>query len=97
MIFISHRANLYGPDPDIENNPKQIAKVLDMGFDVEIDVWNDGRDNWYLGHDEPTYKIQEEFLLNDRLWCHAKNVEALSFMLLENIHCFCQSCNDGGT
>jgi hypothetical protein len=87
MIFISHRGNICGPDPKSENKPDQIQKVINMGFDVEIDVWHD--DNcWYLGHDTPETKVDELFLKNTSLWCHAKNLSALEKMLELNIHCF---------
>ena len=78
MIFISHRGNLYGPNPAVENNPIYIQSVLDAGFHVEIDVWEKGGDLW-LGHDEPQYEIPDNFLSinSHRLWIHAKNVEAL--------------------
>ena len=39
MIKISHRGNLNGPIKDQENNPKQIIKVIEKGYDCEIDVW----------------------------------------------------------
>jgi hypothetical protein len=55
---------------------------------VEVDVWlKDGK--FYLGHDEPKYKVDESFLENFRIICHAKNVEALHKMLSnKEIHCF---------
>ena len=88
MILISHRGNLDGPTPSLENNPTQVLQVLDKGLDCEVDVWFvDGR--FMLGHDEPVYPISEEFLKNESLWCHAKNTCALEKMLLTNsIHCF---------
>ena len=87
MIFISHRGNIDGKYPEFENNPIQIDRALKNGFDVEIDVWY--KDNeWYLGHDEPQYKVDLEYLKNDKFWCHAKNIEALNQMLEEDIHCF---------
>ena len=87
MIFISHRGNIDGKYPEFENNPIQIDRALKNGFDVEIDVWyKDGI--WYLGHDEPFYPINLEYLKNDKFWCHAKNIEALNKMLKEDIHCF---------
>lgn len=76
MKTISHRGNIDGANKDRENHPDYIKEALDLGFDVEIDVWQ--IDNkWYLGHDEPQYDIN--FEMNDeRLWIHAKNVDALS-------------------
>tara|TARA_R100000008_G_C3586487_1_gene172822 strand:- start:1744 stop:2196 length:453 start_codon:yes stop_codon:yes gene_type:complete len=86
MRIISHRGYIDGEDYTLENNPEQIRKMLEINFDVEIDVWyNDG---FYLGHDEERYKVDLEFLHQDGLWCHAKNIEALENMLNEDIHCF---------
>ncbi len=86
MIYISHRGNISGPNRENENNPKYISKALQLGFNVEIDVWyNEG---WFLGHDEPEYKINENFLLDPSLWCHAKNLQALKIMIENNVHCF---------
>lgn len=87
MHFISHRGNLTGKDKFLENYPTQIDFILESGFDCEVDVWYH-ESNFYLGHDQPNYKVTIDYLKNDRLWCHAKNVEALSVMLKENIHCF---------
>ena len=39
MKFISHRGNLYGPNPKLENKPTYIIEALKMGFDVEVDVF----------------------------------------------------------
>lgn len=36
MKIISHRGNISGPDPELENNPMYITKALDAGFDVEL-------------------------------------------------------------
>tara|TARA_R110002020_G_scaffold174030_3_gene365035 strand:+ start:425 stop:871 length:447 start_codon:yes stop_codon:yes gene_type:complete len=87
MIYISHRGNLYGKIEESENNPIYIDKALEEGFDVEIDVWYKD-DKLYLGHDSPIYEIKLKYLKNKKLWCHAKNVEALNLMLDNDIHCF---------
>jgi glycerophosphoryl diester phosphodiesterase len=88
MKIISHRGNLNGPNSISENSISAINTALGQGFDVEIDVWfKNGK--WYLGHDKPNYKINESFLENKKLWCHAKNLDALNLMLKNNkIHCF---------
>lgn len=87
MILISHRGNLNGINREKENSPEYINKALSHGFHVEIDVWY--KDNkWYLGHDEPQYEVDLEYLKNDRFWCHAKNIDALYFMWRNMIHCF---------
>ena len=74
MKIISHRGNIEGPDASVENHPDQIKKVIEMGFDVEIDVrYIDGK--YVLGHDTPDYQVSKDFLLNNKLWCHAKNID----------------------
>ena len=88
MFLISHRGNLTGPNAKLENTPLQIQKTLDLGYNCEIDVWYIN-DQYYLGHDEPKYKVSEYNLTHPNLWCHAKNLEALQQMLNnDKIHCF---------
>jgi hypothetical protein len=87
MFLISHRGNINGKTPESENSPAYIDKAIEGGFNVEIDVWyKDGE--WYLGHDIPKYHINFNYLKNQKLWCHAKNIEALNIMLKEGVHCF---------
>lgn len=87
MRIISHRGNISGPNPGSENNPNYILDAIAQGYDVEIDVWYiDNR--ILLGHDYGQHQVDLEFLKNKQLWCHAKNLEALEFMLENNIHCF---------
>lgn len=76
MFLISHRGNLNGPNIKDENNPDYIMEALSKDFDVEIDVRN-YKNKLYLGHDEPMYEVNESFLINKKLWCHAKDVYAL--------------------
>ena len=47
-----------------------------------IDIW--------LGHDNPQYQIPLSFLTinEDRLWCHAKNFHALTFLVEHGFHTF---------
>lgn len=84
--LIAHRGNLNGKS-EFENEPSYIKEALQEGYDVEIDVWY--IDNkLYLGHDKPQYKIEPNFLSNDRLWCHAKNDKALMYMSGYDINFF---------
>ena len=76
MYLISHRGNLNGPNINNENNPDYIMEALSKNYDVEIDV-RVYDNKFYLGHDEPTYEVNETFLLNKKLWCHAKDNDAL--------------------
>ena len=87
MIYISHRGNLDGKSENDENNPEYIVNALKKGFDVEIDVWFKNS-NFYLGHDNPKYKIEKKFLENNQFWCHAKNTEAIYEMSKINCHYF---------
>lgn len=79
MILISHRGNLNGPSSENENRPEYIDIAIELGFNVEIDVWYDGND-YFLGHDFPMYKISFEWLMKRKhvLWVHCKSVIALS-------------------
>ena len=87
MKLISHRGNITGPTKH-ENDPEYIKDALVAGYDCEIDVWYIDT-GFYLGHDLPTYKVKKSFLTNSKLWCHAKNFNALHFMLQDKeIHCF---------
>jgi hypothetical protein len=80
MIFIAHRGNITGPQKDKENHPDYVQEALNLGYDVEIDVWCDNK--IYLGHDEPQYEINFSFLMNNfrKLWIHCKNLEALDVL-----------------
>jgi hypothetical protein len=86
MIVIAHRGNTEGPS-ELENSPGQIGLALKMGYDVEIDVrYIEGK--WYLGHDLPQHEVQAEFLKQNGLWCHAKNIDALYELMKLGIRCF---------
>ena len=89
MFLISHRGNLEGKNPELENSPDYILAAIDKGFEVEVDVWYINK-QFYLGHDKPQYKINSSFLSSHHsLWCHAKNREAFELMLSTyQIHCF---------
>ena len=89
MFFISHRGNLQGAEPHRENTERQIVRCINLGFDVEIDLWYLNNTYW-LGHDEASYKTSRDFLFRhkEKLWCHAKNHKAFFNLLKDNLHCF---------
>lgn len=88
MIIISHRGNINGRNPNLENEPNYIQSALDLGFDVEVDVWYKNK-NFFLGHDEPKYEVDQNWFNCKNLWCHAKNKEALEEMIInDNVKCF---------
>ena len=89
MILVSHRGNISGRDPTKENSVDYILAAIDLGFDVEIDVWYDlNKKQYFLGHNEPIYEISSDFSLTDGLWCHAKNKTALEKLLELDVNCF---------
>jgi hypothetical protein len=81
MILIAHRGNINGPDPLNENKQETITNCINKGYSVEIDVRRVNNE-LYLGHDNPDYKVDLEFLLKykDYLWIHCKNLEALTYL-----------------
>jgi hypothetical protein len=83
--LISHRGNIFGPQPELENHPDYIQAALESRYDVEIDVWVKDKDI-YLGHDKPQYLTNLQFISNPMLWCHAKNSAALE--LRDKCHIF---------
>ena len=87
MKLISHRGNTVSCKKKYENHPEYIMEAYSCGFDVEIDVWNINGE-FYLGHDEPQYKTDWEFITNSSFWCHAKNFEALLSMRKCGANCF---------
>ncbi len=87
MKVISHRGNLTGPQPDKENTPEYIHSALNQGIDCEIDLWLiDGK--LYTGHDSPENLVTNKFIYDERLWIHAKNLEALRFLCETGLHYF---------
>jgi hypothetical protein len=80
MIKIAHRGNINGKT-NKENHPDYLVEAIKAGFDVELDLWMVDCSLW-LGHDRPTYKIDEDFLIEigGFSWIHCKNLEALSYL-----------------
>jgi hypothetical protein len=90
MIYISHRGNIDGKKPHLENQPEYIDDAIALGYDVEIDVWMIAG-VLLLGHDEPQYGITQDWLNEryDNLWIHCKNIEAMEwFNILRSYHYF---------
>lgn len=78
--LISHRGNIDGPNVELENSIEYIKKAIDLGYDVEIDVWYNDK-SLYLGHDGPSQLITEYSLYSmcDNLWIHCKNLGAIEW------------------
>ena len=93
MLLIAHRGNLRGPVPGRENHPLYLEAALGAGFHVEADVWYvDGR--FRLGHDQPDYWTKPDFLLQEGVWCHAKDICALEALVEIGAHCFWHQTDD---
>lgn len=89
MILISHRGNINGLMPDLENSPSYIDSAINQGYDVEMDVrLIDGK--LYLGHDNPQYNVSFAWLLDrkNNLWVHCKNFDALSLLIHSDLRIF---------
>ena len=78
MILISHRGNINGPNKDKENSLSYIQEAINLGYDVEIDVWYKDNMLW-LGHDKPDYVVDFGWFRDriSKIWIHCKNIEAL--------------------
>jgi len=93
MILISHRGNLFGKKTKQENHPEYILDALSNGYNVEIDVWFKNK-KFYLGHDKPQHIVTKKFLLNKKLWCHAKNADAIYMLDKIKAHYFWHQKDD---
>ena len=80
MIYIAHRGLFAGPDVNLENRPEQIKLALRKNYDCEIDVWYKADGEWFLGHDRPDYQVDYDFIAQEGLWLHAKNLAALYYL-----------------
>lgn len=76
MKIISHRGNLNGPSPETENKIQSIEACLNLGLDVEVDLWFEFN-KFFLGHDNPDTQVNISIFKNDNLWFHLKNISAL--------------------
>ena len=79
MILIAHRGNLRGKSVNFENHPEYVDLALKQDFEAEVDVWFE--DGLFLGHDNPKFKITEDWLIErkDKLWLHCKNIKAVEW------------------
>lgn len=86
--FIAHRGNYSGPQPSWENTKDYLEfAYFDKKYDVECDLiaYNG---ILYYGHDEPQEVANTNFLQNEGVWCHAKNLEAMVILLNMRTNCF---------
>ena len=83
MIWISNRGNLEGPNPEQENHPLSVDIAIRSGFDVKIDLWQNGYGDLFLGNSKPTFRIEKDWFLErgDRLWVQCSSREVLESSL----------------
>ena len=79
--IISHRCLIDGEDDSFENHPDHIEKHIELypWMYFEIDVWMIKKD-LFLGHNEPLYKVDFDFLKYKKFFLHAKNLDAFEFL-----------------
>ena len=65
MRIISHRGNIDSINPIEENTLQYIDDAIDLGFDVETDLWRVEKD-LFLGHDEPETRVELSWLWKRR-------------------------------
>ena len=94
MIYIAHRGLFAGPDANLENRPEQIKEALHQGYDCEIDVWYKADGEWFLGHDGPDYQVDYDFIAQEGLWLHAKNLAALYYLTGTPLNYFWHESDD---
>lgn len=94
MKLISHRGNINGKNK-LENKPSYIIESINMGFDVEVDIWFVDN-NFYLGHDKPIYHIDVGFIYqyDKNIWFHCKNINSLYELNKMNISKYFWHQND---
>jgi hypothetical protein len=95
MILIAHRGNTEGPNPLEENKPETIVECINKGYQVEIDARVVNGD-LYLGHDNPTYKVELDFLLKykEHLWIHCKDLSSLTLLTYLGLNTFSHDKDD---
>jgi hypothetical protein len=93
MKLIAHRGLINGPNKKLENQPHNLKSTLNLGYDCEVDLWMfDNR--LYLGHDGPQYNVTPDFIENPKLWIHAKNLEALNWLIRTELNYFWHQNDD---
>jgi len=86
-IFIAHRGNWQGANPDYENRIDYLRAAINNGHAIECDLqmYNGAL---YFGHDEPQEQVDWSFIINPYVFCHAKTIEAMQVLMAAGAHCF---------
>lgn len=80
LKFISHRGNIEGKSK-FENDPEYLNELIHMDYEIELDLWL-VKNKLYLGHDKPTYLINDYYLANhaNKIWIHCKDIETFNYI-----------------
>jgi hypothetical protein len=86
-IFIAHRGNWQGIEPDYENRLEYMRAAHNYGYAVECDLqmYNGAL---YFGHDEPQEQVDWGFIGRPYVFCHAKTIDTMQVLLNSGVHCF---------
>ena len=87
MIFIAHRGNTEGPNSEKENTLGYLKQAYSQGYGVECDIQvHEGL--LYFGHDGPQELVDYNFIYQQDVFCHAKNVETFLRLMDLGVNCF---------
>ena len=92
LKLIAHRGNINGPDPR-ENTYNYMYNAWGAGYDIEVDL-HGHRGLLYFGHDEPGEVANTNFIQQEGVWCHAKNLEAVELLERMRVHYFWHQTDD---
>jgi hypothetical protein len=79
-LFVAHRGLTNGPSKEHENNIHTLRQCVQNGHHAECDIWYVNY-QLFLGHDSPTVPISFADICSPYLWLHAKNKDALDYLL----------------
>lgn len=97
MILISHRGNINGRNPRLENSQSYIQKALDAGYKVELDIFHLDKKYWY-GHDNCNChgEVDWDFVYKNKnnIYIHCKDAETLVAVSGANYNFFSHERDD---
>jgi glycerophosphoryl diester phosphodiesterase len=59
--ILAHRANVAGPQPELENSYAATQRALELGFGIETDLRRDAQKRFYIAHDPQPWTPQNDF------------------------------------
>lgn len=96
-LRIAKRGNFCGAKPSRENTIDYLKEAINRGYCIECDIWYDSKnDKFYLGHDKPEHVVYIEFLRDERIFVHAKDLITYSKLIkYKDVQCFYEYINYG--